>query len=1496
MQIAKCKNRQVITASWRFRVFSISYLHLELAPAIAVCVLVLLACGTVAEGADPNIPVVINELMASNASVLADGHGDYDDWVELYNAGTEPVAVTGFYLTDDAAEPTKWQIPATPGRGVPITIAAGGYLLIWTDGDEEDGSLHAGFRLDSDGEEVHLFAADGETLIDSVSFDEQYTDISYGRYPDGDDALSFMAAPTPGAANVSTCEVIAEEPRAEPAGRLCTGPITVTLTTPSEGATIYYTLNGSDPFLQVRPRPSGTEYTGPIQITSTTTLKAIAWRPGWCASPVHTQRYVFVGSDLREFASPLPIAVVDTLGRGVSTRPVAGYGYFIDTGDEGTAVLTDEIDFSGRVGINVRGKSSSGFSKHQYHLETWDAQNDDTDVSILGFPAESDWVLQGPYSDKSLMRNVLAYRWSNEIGEYAPRTRFIELFLNTRDDVISMNDYVGVYVFMEKIKIAPERVDITEIEPGDNAVPEVTGGYIIKKDKFDSDDVTFRTSKGQNLIYADPNGHDLSQQQRDWILDFFNAFEAALYGADFQDPVNGYPAFIDVDSFIGHHIIVELCKNIDGFRLSTYMHKDRNGKLRMGPVWDYNLSLGNANYLNGWNATGWYYSQLDNGAYPYWRRLYEDPEFRLRYADRWFAARRGPFTSERLLQMIEDYATLLEEPAARNFDRWNILGRYVWPNWFIADTFREEIDWMKGWLAQRLTWMDDRIAAEMAPAPPTFSTQGGYVEPGSTLAMSSSGRMIYYSTDGSDPRSISGSGVPVSDVVLVPEDATKRVLVPTGPVEETWRGGQWFNDADWTLVSGRPGGIGYERSFGYEDFISLDVQEQMYGQQAGCYVRIFFPFVENFAQLESVTLRVRYDDGFVAYLNGVEIARRNFAGTPEWDSSADALHDDFAAVKFEPIDVPDFESILRRGENFLAIHGLNQSAASSDFLISVELTASKSPQQDGPSSVERYVTPIPLTATTCVKARALDGNTWSALNEAVFAIGPVAESLRISEVMYHPADTGSPDDPNTEYVELTNIGVETIDLNLVSFTNGIDFTFGSFELAPGDYCLVVKDVTAFEGKYRGGFNIAGQYSGSLNNAGERIELRDAVGTVIHDFRFEDGWFDITDGQGFSLTVKDPTADPNSLDSKRAWRPSAYVGGSPGYDDTGELPELGAVVINELLANSVGGEPDWIELHNTTSQPIDLGGWFLSDDADILTKYEIAAGTVLPAGGYLVFDQDHHFDNRNDPGCHERFALSADGETVYLHSGAQGKLTGYSEQERFDASDPGVSLGRHLKSTGTYNFVRLSAPTPGAANAAPQVGPVVITEIMYHPPAIADAEYVELLNITDAPVTLYDALRDAPWRFTDDPDDPGIEFFFPSDPPVTLAPGEYLVLTKDADLLISKYAVPAAVQVFAWGAGSLSNGSEKIQLSKPGDEDDEERHWLRVDRVVYSDGSRPEDFPAGIDPWPTEADGLGSSLTRVDSAAYGNDPANWQADWPSPGSEIARFPHDPISGR
>jgi hypothetical protein len=710
--------------------------------------------------------------------------------------------------------------------------------------------------------------------------------------------------------------------------------------------------------------------------------------------------------------------------------------------------------------------------------------------------------------------------------------------------------------------------------------------------------------------------------------------------------------------------------------------------------------------------------------------------------------------------------------------------------------------------------------------------------------------------------------------------------VPTAAIGDGWRTDATFDDSAW--LSGT-GGVGYERSSGYEQFFDIDVETAMYGRNSSCYIRIPFEIsVEGLTTAAGLTLKVRYDDGFIAYLNGAEVQRVMFDGTPAWNSGAGSTHSDIDAIAFETFNITDHIDKLRLGDNILAIQGLNSGATSSDFLISAELTSTQGATGGAPSGVaptaRQYSSAVTLDASAHVKARALNGATWSALNEATFAVGPVAESLRISEIMYHPANDGLPGDPNTEYIELTNIGAETINLNLVAFTNGIDYTFSDTELAPGDYCLVVRDRAAFTARYGDDLPIAGQYTGSLNNAGERLELVDAIGQTIHDFRFRDNWYDLTDGQGFSLTVKDPAASV-TLDDKSAWRPSAEPDGSPGFDDTGVIPELGAVVINELMANPEPGQSDWIELHNTTNQTINIGGWFLSDDVDDLTKYEIAPGTAITPHGYLVFYADDTFAHDADPGTHTPFALSANGETLYLHSGADGLVTGYSISEKFDASEVGVSLGRHPKSTGAVNFVALTEPTPGADNAQPKVSPIVINEIMYNPGVAADAEYVELLNITDAPVTLYDETLNAPWRFTDDPDDPGIELLFPTDLPITLAPGAYLVLARDALAFDAAYTVPDGVPVLAWGTGKLANGREKIQLSKPAgtlNDDNDDRPWIRIDRVVYSDGSNPNDFPAGVDPWPTQPDGQGQSLARIAPQTYANDPTNWQAATPTPG--------------
>lgn len=680
----------------------------------------------------------------------------------------------------------------------------------------------------------------------------------------------------------------------------------------------------------------------------------------------------------------------------------------------------------------------------------------------------------------------------------------------------------------------------------------------------------------------------------------------------------------------------------------------------------------------------------------------------------------------------------------------------------------------------------------------------------------------------------------------------------------------YFNDSSWndaTFIPGMTGGVGYDvTETRYDPYISYDVEAKMApATNDTCYIRV--PFTVGAADYNDMVLKVRYDDGFVAYLNGTEVARRNFDGTPAWNSSANTTNPDTAAVTFEESDISKYIGSLQQGNNVLAIHGLNNAGNRGDFLISVELVAGQI-NQGGPSpSAIRYTSPFTLNKSTHVRARALDGK-WSALNEAIFAVGPIAENLRITEIMYHPQTTGDPNDPNEEFIELMNIGTQTLNLNLVKFTEGIRFTFPPVDLLAGQFIVVVRNINAFEAQYGRGINVTGQYDGNLDNAGERIRLEDAVGQAILDFRYKDGWRPMTDGRGFSLTIMDPNnPDPNTWGLQEGWRASALFNGSPGEDDSGIIPNPGDVVINEVLAHSHAGEPDWIELHNTTDHPISIGGWFLSDDDTYPTKYKIASDTVIDHYGYVVLFEDTNFADPNDSGCLEVFRLSENGEEVCLSS-AQGEvLTGYQEIQDFGASETGVSFGRYFKrSINNVDFVPMSQITPGWANAYPKVGPVVISEIMYNPLYDRDAEFVELYNFTNSKVDLFD-LEGNTWKFSDE--DYTIDFNLPSNTSI-LAHG-YLLLVKDKDVFLSQYpGVPGGVTILEWGNGRLNNGGEKIRISMPGDVDQlGQRYYIRIDMINYD--NEP--------PWPLEPDGGGASLSRSSMNLFGNDPNNWTAIYP-----------------
>jgi hypothetical protein len=776
--------------------------------------------------------------------------------------------------------------------------------------------------------------------------------------------------------------------------------------------------------------------------------------------------------------------------------------------------------------------------------------------------------------------------------------------------------------------------------------------------------------------------------------------------------------------------------------------------------------------------------------------------------------------------------------------------------------------------------MDSQIGYECAAAPPVLSPQDGQFDHPVEVFMTATQGGIYYTLDGTDPAGLLPSAG--SKGLLVPENAEKRFFVPVRTIAGDWANPMGFNDRNWYKHSGSPGGIGYDRNTGYEQFIGFDIESQMYSRNASCFIRIPFSLSDNLNEFDILTLNIRYDDGFVAYINGTEVARRNVGRTFTWNSTANAEHPDSEAVRFESIDITTSINLLQPGSNMLAIQGLNISGTDTDFLISAEMRASSEGSDDVDlPGVNQYTSPVTLNRSTRVKARILSGGNWSALNEAIFAVGRIAQNLRITEIMYNPRAS------NAEFIELKNIGAETINLNLVSFTNGIDFTFPSINLAPGEYIVVVRDRDVFEARYGPDVNIAGQYSGQLDNAGEQIALADAIGQTILDFRYEDGWHSLTDGEGFSLTIIDPTHfDLSSWNVENDWRPSAYLDGSPGQDDSGILPNPGAIVINEVLAHAHAEASDWIELYNTTGTAIDIGGWFLSDDKDALFKYEIAAGTIIEPYNYIVLYEDLNFGNEDDAGSHVTFALSENGDQLYLSSAENGVLTGYRVVEDFGASQTGVSFGRYYKSgMGTYDFVAMEQNTPGSENAHPKVGPVVISEIMYNPdwptggPYTNDQyEYIELQNISAEQVMLYDYDTGEPWKLTD-----GVEFSFPTDVPATIPADGHLLLVKNPAAFSWRYPGISAEIIFGPYNGSLSNSSENLELSMPGDVDnDGMRHYIRIDRVNYSDGSHPEDCPGGIDLWPVESDGQGASLTRKVIAGYGNDPDNWIAAPPSPG--------------
>ena len=788
----------------------------------------------------------------------------------------------------------------------------------------------------------------------------------------------------------------APAPVAVPAGGLFTSNVVVTLA--SDVQPLRFTLDGSE------PATNSPLYAAPILLTNGCLLQARSFPSNGVPGPLMAESYLFLDTNVVEFTSTLPLVVIHTFGLVLDSKTnIPASLRVIPAGTNGLASLRGDADYEGRAGIKTRGYTSLRYPKKSMAVETRAADGSDQHVHLLGMPKDSDWVLYAPYPDKSLMRDVIAYELSNKMGHYASRTRYVEVFLNDTARPLNRTNYVGIYVLEEKVKRGEHRVDLKKLSPADTAEPEISGGYIFKKDHLDeverkeaaaaaaaaptpatgrtrslagrpgyptgpggfpadpagflpafveppetnlvtftnitlatnitlftnhvslamvavttnilatydfswttnilpvtnitlltnilastniaaltnvaaftnraaianlapfpgevvftnfvtltnvavftniafatniaaltniafttnvltltnivartslvpstntvliaqitaSTNVTaitnltlattvlnpvppspipsklspfltrlvetgqgFLTGRSNSFYFVEPRAERITPAQREWLSNYVNRFEVALNGPAFRDATNGYPAFIDADSFIDHHLMVEVTKNIDGFRFSTFFHKDRGGKIKMEPVWDWNLSLGNARGREGYNPANWYWPQLDDRQYSWFRRLFEDPDFGQRYVDRWAELRASVFVTSNLHTRIDQLAASLREPAARNFQRWPILGERVGPEYFTGKTWLEETDYLKGWISNRLAW----VSAQFLPAPALAANEAALAG-GAPLSFNLGTGRILFTLDGTDPRQPGGEVLPAAKVYEQP--------------------------------------------------------------------------------------------------------------------------------------------------------------------------------------------------------------------------------------------------------------------------------------------------------------------------------------------------------------------------------------------------------------------------------------------------------------------------------------------------------------------------------------------------------------------------------------------------------------------------------------------------------------------------------------------------------------------------------------------------------
>jgi len=1081
--------------------------------------------------------------------------------------------------------------------------ATGAYPPPGAGGGVDLPELHTNFSLSSSGEYLALVSPDGTRVSTEFapSFPLQRRDVSYG--PDG-----YYLTPTPGAPNGTAVAGFTADPEFSRARGFYDASFDLALSTATPGASIRYTVDGSKPSAD-----DGLLYSGPIEVTTTTCVRAIAFAEGFASSKAITHSYLFLEDVLRQTGAGFPVdpdwdydmdpnvvddpryadgmigalrslptlslalPVEDMFGpSGIHANPTQG-GFAWERETSAEWILPDGTTaFQVDCGVRIQGAGSRfrSLGKKSFRLAFRSRYGPGKlEYPIFGFDAADEFdtlVVRGNYFDTwsvhtsgdgetigweaaLLFRDPFGYISQADSGHTTLHGTWVHLYIDGL--------YWGVY-------------NVTE-RPDEEFAASYFGG-----DPEDYDVLKQRPRGAGNgsppdLVSGDRAGWN---ELRDLVLDDIASSEVYAEVGE----------RLDLGAFADYLILNLWGGNQDWPHNNWYAIRDaEDGTPFRFIAWD------TENFIFRLNESGKLNTSVDHSPGILYSRLRTNEEFRVLFGDH---AHRllfhgGAFTpesaSERFSAIADEIRDAMDGEAARwgdtriepprnRLDTWEVviadkLGRY----------FPRRTDIALGQFRSIGLYPD--VDA------PVYNRHGGAIDPGFALRVSAPAGTVWLTLDGSDPRLPGGSVSPSATEVgtegaaLLNAGAPARALVPTDGA----LGVEWthlaFDDATW--LSGATG-VGFERSSGFEDLIGLDVETQAWNVNETVYVRVPFERDGDPAAVGLLTLRMQYDDGFVAYLNGTEIASRNAPDDLTWNSGATRGHTDSAATVFESIDVSEHVDALRRGTNVLAIHGLNSGVNSSDLLFVPEINA-----------VRLGGVGLVLDRTTIARSRARAGDEWSALHEATFVVD--SSVLRITEIMYHPRPAPVlPDDPpggspfsddDFEFIELRNVGDVPINLVGMRFVSGIEFTFpaGSQDpaddLQPGEFVLVVENLEAFRSRYDvTDLYIAGQYRGNLDNDGESIVLVDALGRLTLDFVYSDNWHRITDGLGRSLEIIDATAPPETWGLRTSWSASEVDDGTPGtgpdlidggLQRPGDINQDGNVDISDgvgLLGHLFGG--------------------------------------------------------------------------------------------------------------------------------------------------------------------------------------------------------------------------------------------------------------------------------------------------------------------------------------